>query len=149
MKKALVALAFALTASSNLLASDIDSASANVSMDVALYASVTGLSDLNLVPAAGQTSGAANTTYEASDDFNVESNGQIRITADSHIHGGLQAQLRLDNGAYSHLPVSANTAADSTHNATHSVDVYTHVENISDTKAGDYTGWVSVTVSAL
>ena len=146
MKKSLLALAFALTASSNVFAADLDSASANVSMNVALYASISGLDDFALT--TNDTDGSANAVYSGSDTYNLESNGQVRVT----LSGGdltngsdsVSTSYALDGSG-----MTFDTTADSTHNASHTVAASAQLGAISAQKAGGYSGAITLTVSGI
>ncbi|WP_330925076.1 hypothetical protein [Candidatus Sororendozoicomonas aggregata] len=146
MKKSLIALAFALTASSNTFASGLDNASANVSMNVALYASITGLDDFAL--STSGTDGSADAVYSGSDTYNLESNGQVRVT----LSGGdltngtdsVATSYSLDGSA-----MTFDTVADSTHNQAHTVAASAQLGAISDQKAGAYAGAITLTVSGI
>ncbi len=146
MKKSLIALAFALTASSNTFAADLDNASANVSMNVALYASITNLDDFAL--STNDTDGSANAVYSGSDTYNLESNGQVRVT----LSGGdltngtdsVSTSYALDGSG-----MTFDTTADSTHNSTHTVAASAVLGSISDQKSGAYAGAITLTVSGI
>lgn len=130
----------------NAQAADLDSDSATVSMNVGLYASITGLDDFSL--STSDPDGSANATYSGSDDFNLESNGQVRVS----MTGG-----NLSNGADSvstsyaldSASTTFDTTADSVHNATHSVSAQAVLGAISAQKAGAYSGSITITVSSI
>ena len=145
MKKSLIALSLALTASP-VFAGDLDSDSATVSMDVALYASLTGLDDFTLT--ADSTDGAAGSTYSGSDTYNLESNGQVRVTmTGSDLSNGtdtVSTSYSLDGSGMTY-----DTTADSVHNQSHSVAAVATLGAISAQKAGAYAGDITLTVSAI
>ena len=165
MKKSLIALAFAMTASSSF-ASNLGSESANVSMDVSLYASVTNFSDIAFTTNGVENDGSIN--YSGNGSFDVESNGQVNITVnaaamDHNVHsitGGhpytdkgytvsLDGGSAVGTGNNGTASTSVTTAADSTHKGTHSLALNRTTSQISNTLAGDYTGSLSITVSGL
>ncbi len=147
MKKSLIALAFVLSGSSNILAADIGSSSANVSMDVALYASITGLDVMEL--STSDAGGSQGAVYSASDSFNLESNGQVRVVlsgSDLKIDEdhSVPTTFSLDGGGS-----TFDTASDAVHNQTHSVSASATLGSISDQLAGNYQIGISLTVTAL
>ncbi len=142
-----VALVAALTAFTfNLQAVELDADSATVSMSVGLYASLTGLDDFSLITL--DADGEAGATYNGSDDFNLESNGQVHVS----MTGG-----DLSNGAEtvatSYSLDSASTAFDTSsgavHNASHNVSAQAILGAISAQKAGSYSGSITITVSSI
>lgn len=145
MKKSLIALSLALTASP-VFAADLDSDSATVSMDIALYASLTGLDDFTLT--ADSTDGAAGSTYSGSDSYNLESNGQVRVSmTGSDLSNGadsVSTSYSLDGSGMTY-----DTTADSVHNQSHSVSAVATLGAISAQKAGAYSGDITLTVSSI
>ena len=79
MNKLLFIPAVALTGSliSGATLADLDSDSATVNVSVGLYASLTGLDDFTL--STTDADGSATAVYTGSDDFNLESNSQVRV----------------------------------------------------------------------
>ena len=145
MKKiAFVAVAGSLAFSAH--ATELDSDSANVSMNVGLYASLTGLDDFSL--STSDANGEAGATYNGDDDFNLESNGQVHVS----MSGG-----DLTNGSDSVSTTysldSASTAFDTEtgviHNASHNVSAQAVLGAISAQKAGSYSGSITITVSSI
>jgi hypothetical protein len=143
-KIAIASTLLALT--SGVYANSIDQDSATVSMNVGLFASLTGLDNFTLT--TSDTDGAAGAVYSGSDSFNLESNGQVRVT----LAGG-----DLSNGADSVSTAYAmddsgttfDTVADSVHNASHTVSASATLGNISSQKAGAYSSEITITVSAI
>ena len=125
---------------------ELTNESANVTMNVALFAAITNLNDIIL--AASGTDGAQGTTYNGVATFGVESNGQVTIAID----GGdmvlgedtLTTRYNLDSTD----GVSVDTAAGVVHSAQHSVAISADLGLISEQAAGEYAGSFSVTVSA-
>lgn len=118
MQKLLPTLAIitALVAAPALAALDEDSAT--VSMNVSLYASLTGLDDFVLNTAG--TDGSAGSIYSGSDVFNLQSNGQVRVSLDgANLSNGVDSVATVysmdDSG------ISFDTTIDAVHNASHSV----------------------------
>ena len=145
MKKvALATIAGSLAFSAQAV--ELDSDSATVSMNVGLYASLTGLDDFSL--STSDADGEAGATYNGDDDFNLESNGQVHVS----MSGG-----NLTNGsdsvATSYSLDSAGTAFDTTtgviHNASHNVSAQAVLGAISAQKAGSYSGSITITVSSI
>ncbi|MBV1873393.1 MAG: hypothetical protein KUG80_01335 [Gammaproteobacteria bacterium] len=145
MKKvALATIAGSLAFSAQAV--ELDSDSATVSMNVGLYASLTGLDDFSL--STSDADGEAGATYNGDDDFNLESNGQVHVS----MSGG-----NLTNGsdsvATSYSLDSASTAFDTTtgviHNASHNVSAQAVLGAISAQKAGSYSGSITITVSSI
>ena len=75
--KLLIAAAIGTAFTGQVLAVDLDSDSATVSMSVGQFASITGLDDFVL--SAVSTDGAAGSVYSGSDAYNLESNAQVRV----------------------------------------------------------------------
>ncbi|GAA4651040.1 hypothetical protein GCM10023116_33230 [Kistimonas scapharcae] len=144
MKKTLIAMAMALASTSAM--AELDSESATVSMDVALFASITNLDDFVLNPVSSD--GAAGSIYSGSDTYNLESNGQVRVTlSGSDLSNGsdsISTAYALDDSG-----LTFDTTADSVHNANHTVSADATLGNISAQKAGSYSGTITLTVSGI
>ena len=148
MNKLLFIPAIAITGSliSAATFADLDSDSATVNMSVGLYASLTGLDDFTL--STTDADGSASAVYSGSDDFQLESNGQVRV----NLSGG-----NLSNGstsiATSYAMDGSGTTFDTTlgvvHNASHNVSATAILGNISSQQAGAYSGVITLTVSAI
>lgn len=125
---------------------DLDSDSATVSMNVGLYASLTGLDDFSL--STLNVDGSAGAVYSGSDDFNLESNGQVHVsmigTSLSNGSDNLNTAYGLDNSIG-----EFDTSADAVHNATHSVSASAMLGDISAQKAGAYSSAITITVSSI
>lgn len=130
----------------NAQAADLDSDSATVTMNVGLYASLTGLDDFSL--STTDADGSAGATYSGSDQFNLESNGQVHVSMTggqlSNGSDSLTTAYSLDNGN-----TEFDTAADAVHNATHSVSASAVLGAISAQKAGAYSSAITITVSSI
>lgn len=130
----------------NANAVDLDSDSATVSMNVGLYASLTGLDDFSL--STLNVDGSAGAVYSGSDDFNLESNGQVHVsmigTSLSNGSDNLATAYGLDNSIG-----EFDTSADAVHNATHSVSASAMLGDISAQKAGAYSSAITITVSSI
>lgn len=124
----------------------LDSDSATVSMDVDLFAAVTGLDDFVL--STTDTSGAAGAVYTGSDNYQLESNGQVRVSlsGDNLSNGtdSVATEYALDGNGTSY-----DTTADAVHNAAHTVSASATLGDISSQKAGAYSAEITLTVSAL
>lgn len=145
MKKlALVAAMGALTF--NVQAAELDSDSATVSMNVGVYASLTGLDDFSLT--TSDADGSAGAIYSGSDSFNLESNSQVRVSMSggdlSNGSDSVSTAYALDDSG-----TTFDTTADAVHNASHSVSAAATLGNISGQKAGAYSGSITITVSAI
>ncbi len=127
-------------------ANQLDVASSSVSMDIGLYASISGLDDFSLTTSG--TDGAANAVYSGSDTYQLESNGQVRLTlTGSDLSNGsdsISTSYSLDGNG-----LVFDTAADMAHNASHSISATATLGNISSQKAGSYTGTITITVSGI
>ena len=129
-----------------VLATELDSDSASVSMSVAEFAALTGLDDFVL--STSGTDGASGAVYDGSDDFNLESNTQVRVT----LSGG-----NLSNGSDSiatsydldGVGLIMDTTADSVHNASHTVSAQAALGAISAQQAGAYSSEITLTVSSI
>jgi hypothetical protein len=138
--------AMTLATSASVFASSIDSDSATVSMSVGLYASLTGLDDFVLT--TSDTDGSAGAIYSGSDNFNLESNGQVRVSMSggdlSNGTDSVSTTYALDGSG-----TTFDTTADAVHNAAHSVSASATLGAISAQKAGGYSGVITLTVSSL
>ena len=142
-----LAIAIALSSLVGVAAADnLDDDSATVTMNVGLYASLTGLD--NFVLSTSGSDGAEGAIYSGSDDFELESNGQVRVTlAGSDLSSGadsVSTSYDMDN-----LGTTFDTASDSVHDASHTVSAEATLGDISDQKAGAYSADITVTVSAI
>jgi hypothetical protein len=146
MKKVIPTLMIAGTVFAAPAFASLDSDDATVSMNVGLYASVTGLDDFTLTPDA--LDGAASATYSGSDSYNLESNGQVRVTL-----SGADLSNGVDSVSTAYALDSAGTTFDTTadvvHNAAHEVSAQATLGEISSQKAGAYSAEITLTVSAL
>ena len=139
-----IAMAGAMVATPAFAALDNDSAT--VSMNVGLFASLTGLDDFVLNTAG--TDGAAGAIYTGSDNFNLESNGQVRVSLSG---GDLSAgddsvatEYALDSSG-----LTFDTTSNSVHNAQHTVSATATLGEISAQRAGAYSSVITLTVSAI
>lgn len=136
----------ALVLAANASASTLDTDSATVSMSIGLYASITGLDDFALSPDGAD--GAASATYSGDDSFNLESNGQVRVTlsgADlSNGSDSVSTAYSLDSAG-----TTFDTTSDAVHNQAHSVAAIATLGDISSQKAGAYSAEITLTVSAI
>jgi hypothetical protein len=139
-------IVFASTLISLPAFAQLDEDSATVSMSVAEFASLTGLDDFTLTTT--DTDGAAGAVYSGSDDFNLESNTQVRVSLTggdlSNGSDTVSTSYNLDGSG-----VIMETAADSVHNASHSVGASATLGDISSQRAGAYSSEITLTVSAL
>ena len=146
MKKFISTMLIAGAAAASPAFADLDSDSATVSMDVSLFAAVTGLDDFVL--STTDTSGAASAVYTGSDSYQLESNGQVRVSLSgddlSNGSDSVSTTYALDGSGTSY-----DTTADAVHNAAHSVSATATLGNISSQKAGAYSTEITLTVSAL
>lgn len=145
-KLSTVAISAALLTPLPAFANSLDSDSADVTMTVGLFASITGLDDFVLSPAGED--GAANAIYSGSDEYNLESNGQVRVTlSGSDMSNGtdtIPTSYDLDGNG-----IQYDTASGVTHNAAHTVSATATLGDISDQVAGNYSSTITLTVSAL
>jgi hypothetical protein len=127
-------------------AAELDSDTATVSMDVGLYASLTGLDDFSL--STTDADGSAGATYTGNDDFNLESNGQVHVSmTGGNLSNGADSvatSYGLDNSI-----TEFDTASDAVHNASHNVSASAILGAISAQKAGSYSGAITITVSSI
>lgn len=125
---------------------DLDSDSATVSMNVGLFAALTGLDNFTLT--TSDSDGSAGAVYSGSDSFNLESNGQVRVSlAGADLSNGsddVSTAYNLDSNG-----VTFDTAADLVHNSAHSVSADATLGAISAQAAGAYSSVITLTVSAL
>ena len=145
IKKLLIISAVATSFSASVFA-DLDSDSAIVSLNVATYASLTGLDDFVLT--TEDASGSAGAVYTGSDDFALESNAQVRVSlAGGNLANGedqIETGYSLDGGG-----INMDTRANSVHNDRHEVSAKAVLGEISAQKAGGYSSEITLTVSAI
>lgn len=124
----------------------LDEDSATVSMNVAQFASLTGLD--NFVLTTSDIDGSDGASYAGNDDFNLKSNAQVRVSmSGGNLSNGdneLATSYALDSAG-----LTFDTIADSVHNASHNVSAEAILGDIDDQKAGAYSAVITITVSAL
>lgn len=126
---------------------NLDQDTATVSMNVGLFAALTGLDDFVLTTT--DPDGSAGAVYNGSDSFNLESNGQVRVavTGDnlkSATDTEVATSYALDGAA-----TTFDTSSNSVHNAEHSVSAQAVLGEISAQEAGGYSSIITLTVSAI
>ncbi len=145
MIKALLALFVATTMGAVAQAGQLDQKSATVSMNVGVFAAISGLGDITL--ATENADGAEGAVYTGSDTFVLKSNAAVSVavegTALVNGENKVGASYQLDDSG-----ASFSTAA-GIHNGQHTVAVAATLGDISDQEAGSYAGSLTVTVSAL
>jgi len=145
-RKIITAIAFAGSVVAAPAFAQLDEDSATVSMNVGLFAALTSLD--NFVLTTNDPDGSAGAVYEGSDTFNLESNGQVRVS----LSGG-----DLTNGSDSvstdydmdSVGTTFDTSTGSVHNAEHTVSAAATLGAISAQQAGAYSSLITLTVSAL
>ena len=148
MKKRNIAAAILLAGSISTAPAfaGLDTDSATVSMSIGLYASLTGLDDFTLT--TSDADGSAGAVYAGSDSFNLESNGQVRVSlAGSDLSAGLDSvdtTFSMDGEG-----TTSDTTSSSVHNASHSVSAQATLGDISSQQAGAYSSVITLTVSAI
>ncbi|XOV86862.1 MAG: hypothetical protein ACFHX7_18050 [Pseudomonadota bacterium] len=146
MKKLITSIALIGSLAAAPAFAELDKDSAVVSMDVALFAAITGLDDFVL--STSDTSGEAGAIYSGSDKYRLESNGQVRVAlSGDNLNNGVDSiatKYTLDGEG-----VTFDTKADSVHNAEHTVSAVATLGDISSQKAGAYSSEIILTVSAL
>jgi hypothetical protein len=137
-------VAFPACADNNNLVS-FDTDSANVTMSVGLYASLTGLDGLVLMTIDAE--GAAGAVYDGSDVFNLESNGQVRVTLSEvdMVNGSdtLDATCKINGQG------TFNSSSNVVHNQAHTVTAKATLGAISALLWGSYASSITLAVSAL
>ncbi len=127
------------------LGSNFDSKSATVSMDIALYASLTGLDSVDLM--TPDTNGDQGAVYVGVENYQLESNGQVRVTvAGSNLKFGdttVITKYALDG-----LGLTYMTEPNQVHLDDHSVSVSAALGEHADHSNG-YSGTMAVTVSGF
>ena len=149
-KTAFISLVSCSWASSTLAASfgdPGDSAlqdSATVCLNIGTRASLTGLDNFSLSPR--DTDGAAGSLYEGADIFDLESNAPVRVIIDAPpLTNGeydIAAEFRMDGSRDFY-----DTASDSSHSGTHTLQASARLGRISQQAAGDYSTTVTLTVT--
>ncbi len=146
LNKIAAVVALGSIVSAPAFAQDLAIDSAKVNMTIGLYAAVADFSDLILTTT--DTDGAAGAVYSDSMNFNLESNGQVRVVLEgtSLVNGDdvVTPEYSLDDSG-----LTFDTAADSTHNASHKVAASVALGEISAQHAGGYEGDIFLTVSAI
>ncbi|MFK7864778.1 MAG: hypothetical protein AB8B95_11205 [Pseudohongiellaceae bacterium] len=140
-----IALAGSVIATPAFAALDQDTAT--VRMNVGLFASLTGLEDFVLT--TQDTDGSAGAVYSGADTFNLESNGQVRVSmagADLASSNGskVATEFNLDEKG-----LTFDTESDKVHNSQHSVAASATLGAISAQQAGAYSSVITLTVSAI
>jgi len=143
-------LATAIALASSIVAApafaQLDQDTATVSMNVGLFAALTGLDNFTLTTT--DPDGSAGAVYNGNDSFNLESNGQVRVSlAGGNLTAGedsVATEYQLDSGA-----TTFDTASNSVHNAEHTVSAAATLGAISAQQAGAYSSVITLTVSAL
>lgn len=140
-----IALAGSLVAAPAFAALDTDTAT--VRMNVGLFASLTGLNDFTLTTT--DADGSAGAVYSGSDSFNLESNGQVRVSmtgADLASANGskVATSYNLDSAG-----MTFDTESNKVHNREHSVAASATLGAISAQQAGAYSSVITLTVSAI
>ncbi len=124
----------------------LDEDTATVSMDIALFAAVTGLD--NFVLSTTDVSGGAGAVYSGSDTYRLESNGQVRVSL-----SGNDLSNGSDSVATSYALDSSGISFDTTegvvHNSEHTVSAEAILGDVSAQKAGAYSSVITLTVAAL
>ena len=135
-----------LFSASVTFAQPLDEKSATVRMNVAKFASITGLDDFVLLPT--NVDGAAGEIYRGSDTFNIESNQGVRVILEgdplSNGNDILNTQYDLNGDG-----MQFDTEADRVHNQQHTVNAQAELGDISSQLAGDYEAEIKITVSPL
>ena len=141
---AAIALAGSVVSAPSFAVLDTDSATVN--MNVGLYASLTGLDDFTLTTSGAD--GAAGAVYDGTDTFNLESNGQVRVSlAGSNLTSGANSvatTYQMDSAG-----TTFDTESAKVHNASHSVSAAATLGDISSQQAGAYSSVITLTVSAI
>ncbi len=139
---ALAGSVFAAPAFANL-----DQETATVSMNVGLFAALTGLDDFVLTTT--DPDGSAGAVYNGSDSFNLESNGQVRVALSG---GNLKSAANTEVAttyALDSAGITFDTTSNAVHNAAHSVSAQATLGAISAQEAGGYSSVITLTVSAI
>lgn len=126
----------------------LDEDTATVSMDIALFAAVTGLDNFVLSISTTDVSGGAGAVYSGSDTYRLESNGQVRVSL-----SGNDLSNGSDSVATSYALDSSGISFDTTegvvHNSEHTVSAEAILGDVSAQKAGAYSSVITLTVAAL
>jgi len=124
----------------------LDSDSAKINMKVGLYAALTGLDDFTL--STTDADGSAGAVYSGTDEFNLESNGQVRVNVEGRnlANGKDSVETAFDLDG---IGETMDTASASVHNATHKVSAQAKLGEISAQQAGAYSSTITLTVSAI
>ena len=147
MKKLISSLVLVGAMITSPVFASLDEDSATVSMNVALYAAITGLDDFVLTTTAA--SGAAGAVYSGADTYNLESNGQVRVSLSGiNLSNGLDS-VPTTYGLDGLGNVSYDTTVAVVHNASHTVSAEAILGDISTQKAGAYSSVITLTVAAL
>ena len=127
-------------------ATQLDQKSATVSLAVAPFAAITNLN--NIVLTTTGTSGAAGAVYSGSGGYHLESNSQVSVslTGGNLSNGTSQIATSYDLDGSG---MTYNTAANSVHNADHTIDASATLGAISAQQAGNYSSVITVTVSSM
>ncbi len=124
--------------------SELDKATADVSMEVALYAEITKLDDLTLE--TNDVDGAANSLYKDSEKFTVESNGPIVISVSGDDMKSEKDGSEVDTDY--EIDGKESVSMDARGKKEFNLGAEAKLGDISDQSYGDYEGEVTVTVAA-
>ena len=140
-----IALASTLVAAPTF--ANLDQDTANVTMSVGLFASITGLDDFVLT--TNDPDGSAGAVYEGADNFNLESNGQVRVAlTGGNLKSGAGTEVATSY-ALDSTGLTFDTESNKVHNAAHSVSAAATLGEISAQEAGGYSSIITLTVSAI
>lgn len=124
--------------------------SATVSLNVELYATISGLEDFVLTTTSSP--GEAGAVYSGTGTYHLESNGQIQVSLDGdNLSNGVDSiptTYALDSSYDLGSDGSGVTSIDEAHNAEHFVSVEATLGDISAQKAGTYSSVITLTVTA-
>lgn len=118
--------------------------SASVCLSVGLTASITNLNDFNLT--TNNISGGSGSRFSGTDQFNLESNGQISVIIEHTPlkQGNHEIPLffNIDNS-----PTQFSTELNNSHSGEHNLNAEAILGNIASQSAGQYSAEVTLTVS--
>ena len=141
-----LAIIFSAAIGGHAYASDLDSDSATVRMNISQFAALTDLDDFVLTTT--DTDGAANAVYSGEDSYHLESNSQVRVSLSggdlSNGSDTVSTTYALDNDG-----LIMDTTVDVVHDGDHSVSAEATLGDISSQKAGAYSADITLTVSTL
>ena len=141
----IINLYYSVSTSQSLQNSNLNE-NATICLSIGLTASLSGLDDFSLEPLT--TDGGSFALYKGTEDFNVSSNGGVRIIASGTLLTNRTEQIE----AFYTIDGVGNqvsTTPNSVHTANHTLQGIARLGKVSDQLSGQYSGSVTITIMPL